>query len=151
MTALRALVVGNIASHRDCWAFRKKLARQVGCSVRTVQRAITEAASLGLIGVARAKRGERPPGLEQEIPCGWSHRWAIGWGKAGAAVKQAISAARARWIVRRSATTSPARECTADVVRPDKRTGRYFASRRRWTPDELDAELERRAREKPPP
>lgn len=155
MTALRALVVGNIASHRDCWAFRKRLADKAGCSVRTVQRAITQAARLGLIGVARARRGEKPPGLETEVPCGWSHRWTIGWGRAGAAVKRAIDAARARWMVRHAAPSSASSSCPTKSC--DGR-GRDAAPARTWTAAELDAELERLAsgegpplRPKPPP
>jgi hypothetical protein len=147
MTTTRALVLGNIGSHRDCWAFRSKLAAKVGCSVRTVQRAITQAASLGLIGVARAKQNEKPPGVDHVVPCGWSHRWVVGWGKAGAAVKVAVDAARARWTLRRvttkldkSCVAKPA-ECRRTSPRPPART---------WTAAEIDAELERAARDAPP-
>jgi hypothetical protein len=151
MTALRALVVGNIASHRDCWAFRKRLASQVGCSVRTVQRAITQAASMGLIGVARAKRGERPPGLDSEVPCGWSHRWIVGFGQAGAAVKRAVDAARARWIARRSVTPTSPGACVSKACRPKMAAPTFRRDKPSWTAEELDRELERLAREKPPP
>jgi hypothetical protein len=135
MTATRALVVGHIASHRDCWAFRRRIAERIGCSVRTVQRAITQALSLGLVGVARAKKTEVPPGLDRPVECGWSHRWTIGWGRAGAAVKHAIETARAKWMVRVAARTT-----TKPADSPKRREARPA---RTWTADELDAELAR--------
>ena len=102
MSLARALVVGQIASFRDCWAFRSKLARLLGVSVRTIQRAISEAKSLGLLKVFRAKPNEKAPELGKVIACGWSHRLTVGWGKAGAAVTEAIEAARLRFIARSS-------------------------------------------------
>ena len=58
----RARVIGNIGSRRDCWAFRKKLAEVVGISVRTVQRAITQAKALGLIEVHPRQRERNAAG-----------------------------------------------------------------------------------------
>lgn len=135
MSATRALVVGQIASFRDCWAFRARLARIVGASVRTVQRAISEAKSLGLIGVARAKQGETAPGLERAVPCGWSHRWTIGRGLALGAVQKAIEAARTKFLRRTS--------LAGGVVR----TSKPPAPSRRWTAEEISRELERRDRD----
>jgi hypothetical protein len=152
MSALRALVLGNVASFRECWAFRSKLAAKAGCSVRTVQRALTQATELGLMGRARAKPNERPPGLDQPLPCGWSHRWIVGWGKAGEAVQRAIDTARARVTLRRATRTvescTPKPKACASV--------RSERAPRRWTAAELDAELAHAAtttpaREKPPP
>jgi hypothetical protein len=153
MSALRALVVGNIASHRDCWAFRAKLAQKVGCSVRTVQRAITQATSLGLIGVARAKPNEKPPGVGHVVPCGWSHRWTVGWGRAGAAVKRAVDAARARFTLRRASRPLPRDACAAKARQCG---GKAPQLGRTWTAAELDAELALVPRtpnvpERPPP
>ena len=155
MSALRALVVGNIASHRDCWAFRAKLAAKTGASVRTVQRAITQAAALGLIGVARSKPNEKPPGLATIVPCGWSHRWTVGWGKAGAELKRAVDAARLRFTLRRATRAAPPAPCD---VKPKPCSQRSPHGARKWSAAELDAELERLAelapappREKPPP
>jgi hypothetical protein len=122
--------MGHIASRRDGWFFRSTIAAAVRCSIRTVQRAITEARSLGLLGVARGKKGETPPGADGPIPCGWSHRWTIGWGRAGAEIKRLVAAARLAWITR--STT---------------RKGATLAPRRRsMTPEELDAELARTPR-----
>lgn len=159
LSPMRALVVGSIASYRECWAFRKKIAARVGCSIRTVQRALTQARAEGLIGLARAKKDERPPGVDRNgkpfepMPCGWSHRWVIGWGAAGKAVADAVHAAKARWLVKHAA---PQR--VPAPVRSEALKGRYAPApvrteyqRRSWTASELDAELERLAREKPPP
>jgi hypothetical protein len=158
MAPLRAFVVGEIGSFRDCWEFRAKIAKVVGCSVRTVQRAITQAKSLGLIGVARAKKTEIPPGGSRPIECGWSHRWTIGWGKVGRVVDEAIAAARARWITRSvvaavSAPTSSPQRGDGSSSKTTTNRHRVAASssapKRHWTPEELDAELERRARAGP--
>lgn len=155
LSPLRALVIGTIASFRDCWAFRSKIAEHIGCSTRTVQRAITQAKSEGLIGVARAKQDEKPPNWHSVVPCGWSHRWTIGWGKAGPAAEQAVQAARARWIVRMSVEAmkpapAPA-EASSAAPRPAARPVRPEIQRRRWTAAELEAELERLERQKQPP
>lgn len=159
LTSLRALVVGNIASFRDCWAFRSKLARQVGCSVRTVQRAITQARAEGLLGVARAKRGECPPSWPKPVECGWSHRWTVGWGKAGAAVKQAVEAARARFMVRAAVHLPEKQHVTLSVKDPAKTGPKWKVAPdgREWrskTTEEIQRELDEalaRVPEKPPP
>lgn len=162
MSVLRSLVVGQIASFRQCWAFRRKLAEKVGCSVRTVQRAITQAKAEGLLGTARAKPHEIPPGRDAQGPvaCGWSHRWIIGWGKAGTAVRDAVAAAKARWLVKVATSTedppgslykSP-EPAEAPRRRPSARPSRPEYQRRRWTPEELELELEREAaRRRGPP
>ncbi len=154
LSPLRALVIGSVASFKECWTFRKKLAEKAGCSVRTVQRALTQAREEGLIGVARAKKNEVPPNWPHgPVTCGWSHRWVIGWGKAGEAVKDAVHAAKARWLVKHA---TPARVPTAPPVPSERIQGRATTrrsrpeyQRRTWTAEELDAELERLA--KPPP
>jgi hypothetical protein len=103
LSVARARVVGNIGSMRDCWAFRNSIAKIVRVSVRTVQRAITQAKELGLIEVHRAKKKEVPPGLENPLPCGWSHRWATSRGMGNARAQEAIAAARIRAAMRRAA------------------------------------------------
>lgn len=155
LTPTRALVVGTIASFKDCWAFRSRIAKRIGCSVRTVQRAITQARSEGLIGVARAKKGECPPNWKKPVECGWSHRWTIGWGKAHTAVKAAVEAARARWLVRYAAHVPERSHATLHVKDPAKTGPRWklSASGREWrsmTVEEKTAELERALELKPP-
>jgi hypothetical protein len=125
-----------------------------------VGRAIRQAKELGLLGTARAKKDEVPPGCSKPMPCGWSHRWIVGWGKAGQAVDDAVHAARARWLVKHAA---PEKMTTAGGLHPRPvghqygqataggvpRAKRTPNQARKWTAAELDAELERL--KKPPP
>ena len=161
LSPMRALVIGSVASFKECWAFRRKLAAQVGCSIRTVQRALTQAREEGLIGVARAKKTDVPPNWKHgPIACGWSHRWVIGWGKAGQAVADAVHAAKARWLVKHalatprvSQTSAPPADNQVDpAISRRAATGpRAEYARRKWTAQELDAELELLERAKKPP
>lgn len=153
LSPMRALVVGSIASFKECWAFRRTLARHVGCSVRTVQRAMTQAKAEGLLGTARAKKTEVPPNWAHgPVTCGWSHRWIIGWGKAGEAVKDAVAAAKARWMVK---VAAPVKMTTGPTVSPKGATYKPPPTpnqRRSWTAAELDEELAKlEALKKPPP
>jgi len=135
---MRALVIGSVASFKECWAFRRKLAAKVGCSVRTVQRALTQARSEGLIGLARAKKDEVPPGWQHgPVTCGWSHRWVMGWGKAGEAARDAVHAAKARWFVKHTLSSMPPKVAGAATETGKPRTYKP----RPMTPDELDADL----------
>lgn len=151
LSPLRSLVIGSVASFKECWTFRRKLAAHVGCSVRTVQRALTQAKAEGLINTARAKKTDIPPNWQHgPVTCGWSHRWVIGWGKAGEAVKEAVNQAKARWFVRQTMHERKPTRSTVDQVAPKppvKQRTEY--QRRSWTAEELDAELARL--EKPPP
>lgn len=151
LSPLRSLVIGTVASFKECWMFRRNLAKHVGCSVRTVQRALTQAKAEGLLGTARAKKTETPPNWEHgPVTCGWSHRWVIGWGQAGKAVADAVHAAKARWMVKQAAPVRKPGGPTVDPLpTPPPRWKNAF---HRWTPAELDAELDKLAkREKPPP
>jgi len=138
MSAGRSLIVGCIASFKQGWVFRRTLAKHTGVSVRTVQRGITQARGLGLLGTARAKPNEIPPGCKEPVRCGWSHRWIVGWGLAVERAKEAVERAR----LRRLAKSMP-------EVTSANRTPRTPAQRRTWIPEELDAELERLT-QKPP-
>jgi DNA-binding transcriptional MocR family regulator len=153
LSPLRSLVIGTVASFKDCWTFRRNLAKQVGCSVRTVQRALTQARSEGLIGVARAKKTEVPPNWQHgPVTCGWSHRWVIGWGKAGEAVKEAVEAAKARWFVRHSMAPKPPAPASYMTPAAKSVAPRSEFSGLRMTAAQIDAELERLdALKKPPP
>ena len=149
ISAARALVIGCIASFREGWMFRKNLADHTGLSVRTVQRAITQAKDFGLIGVARAKKNEIPPGMDRPLPCGWSHRWVVGWGQAAAAAKTAIANCRLARIVKAAARATVAKPKTDEAPGP-MQGPREQRPPRQWTVAELDAELERLARAKGP-
>lgn len=156
MSITRALVIGEIATYRDCWRFRKTIARVIGCCIRTVQRAITQAKELGLLGVHRAKKGEIPPRSPDDpnagkpIECGWSHRFTVGRGLAGRALAVAIEAARAKWITRQVV------RATSSVPLPKRNAPAAASSvapspKRRLTAEQIDAELARRDAERPPP
>lgn len=135
MSLARSWIVGGIASFRDAWLFRSALARFFRLSIRTVQRAITEAHDLGLIGKARSKPNEIPPGANTPIPCGWSHRWTVGWG-------MAVEVARAE-----IARTRLARIVKAQTKRPE--APRYPARKTQWSPEEIQAVIDSQVRQPP--
>lgn len=139
MTTTRSLVVGCVASFRDCWAFQSKIAARLSCSVRTVQRALRQARELGLIECHRSKRNEKAPGLDTVVPCGWSHRWAIGWGLAKEAAAAAVNVARAMRLVPALFVSKKRRKPAEPPPRP-----------KRWTVEEIEAELARRQSQAPP-
>lgn len=142
MNSARATVAAFVASFRDCWAFRRLIARTLRLSVRTVQRALTQAQDLGLLRTARAKKGEVPTGARGPIDCGFSHRWTIGWGIAGKRaaekIRNAVEAARMRRVLRVVVPGATAKH--ARVIAPKPPT---VNQRRTWTAEELDAELAR--------
>jgi len=137
LTAARALVIANVASFKDCWTARKKLAVYARTSLSTVQRALNQAAELGLIGKARAKLGEQLPGLPQPQTCGYSHRWTIGRGMAAGAAMAAIAAARVAKIVNRA----PQKPKPQPVILQPKAPKPEQRAQRRYTAAELEAEL----------
>ncbi len=143
LTVLRARIVAHIASFKDGWIFRRRLAKTEGCSVRTVQRAITQAREEGLLGVARAKQGEKPPGAAGTFACGWSHRWIIGRGRAAAAALAAVAAAKLAWLARTAAKPpAPQQRCApAACAGKAPPTGQRRPPARRWTADEIDQAL----------
>lgn len=153
LSAGRALVLGCIASFRDGWAFRATLAEHTGLSVRTVQRAITQGKEEGLIGVARAKKDEIPPGATEPLRCGWSHRWTIGWGQAYEAAKAAVANTRLARMVKAAirGESKPTPKAEPSVPAGPMQGPRQERPTRKWTLAELDAELERLARVKAPP
>lgn len=158
MSLARSWVIGGIASFKDAWLFRLKLARWFRCSVRTIQRAITEGKELGLIGVARCKQGEIPPGAQTAIPCGWSHRWTVGWGKAVDVARSEIAQTRfariMKALAKRPAPPAPPvypkrkTQFTAEEIQTviDSQSGecKDYGTRQprsRWTTEQIDAEL----------
>lgn len=132
MSAARSLVLGCVASFKQCWAFRRTLAEHTGLSVRTVQRALTQGRELGLCGMARAKPNEVPPGRKEPVRCGWSHRWVVGWGLALERAKEAVEKARLKRAVKMA--------CQPSQGVPQKKPN---PRQRRYTADELAEELAR--------
>lgn len=147
LSAARSLVLGCIASFKQCWSFRTTLAAHTGVSVRTVQRAITQAKSEGLLGTARAKRDEVPPGRKEPVSCGWSHRWIVGWGEAVGAAKAAVDRARMKRLARQVVLTPQA---TRSVRPKNPRQRRYTVAEMEAELLRYEAELAQRHPEKPP-
>lgn len=128
MPTKRAIAVAAICSFRDGWIFRESVAEFAGCCIRTVQRGISQAVLLGILGRARAKKREIPPGMDRPLKCGWSHRWLIGAGMDAVHAIAARSAARMTQIARTAA-------------RSTKSLGTAVRARARMTADQLDAAL----------
>lgn len=147
LTELRAQVVGQISSFTDGWVFRRRLAELLDCSVRTVQRAITQAKAEGLLGVARAKRSDIPPGAREPLPCGWSHRWTIARDLVGAAAAAAIRAARLEQLTR--AATRAAAGTARAIRRREPPTDAQLEQRRQQQRSELAAWSDAHARDGP--
>ena len=151
MSPMRALAVAQMASFRDCYAFAKSIAEWVGCSRRTVQRGAADAKRLGFVASHRAKKNERTPGDPEFgggklIPCGWSHRFVIGRGKAGAARNQAVAEARARWNIRQALRQAEEAAKRAEPKPKFEQTTPQSPRRGRARPRtaaEIDAELAR--------
>ena len=127
---------------------RRKLAQAAGVSVRTAQRAITEFKNAGEIGVARSKKGEVPPGSKTGEPlwCGFSHKWVIGRGMAGRELHQEI--ARRRLLMQQRTALGPTRAAvvTLNVRRQRGAESESLKPRKRWTAEEIDAEIAQRPR-----
>lgn len=134
----RALVAGCVASFRDCWMFQAEIGRFIGKSLRTVQRCLRELANFGFIERHRSKKREVPPGAKGALPCGWSHRWAVGKGLAKAACEAAINVARVLKLIP-GAFSRKRRKPAEPPPRP-----------RRWTVEEIEAELARTHGQAPP-
>jgi hypothetical protein len=126
------MALGVVASFKDGWMFRPKIAAWVGCSVRTVGRSFEQGRSEGLLRTARGKKNEVPPGAKAPLWCGFTHRWLPGWGLAGKAVGVEVAKNKARFLARRVVKSKP-----MPIARAPER--------RRWTAAELDAELDRLA------
>lgn len=97
---------------------------------------------------ARAKQGEAPPGAKAPIDCGFSHRWIIGWGEAGKNAAKRIAAAVERARMRRVLSVVDSKQAARTRRSPMDPKPQTANQRRQWTVEELDAELERIARER---
>lgn len=155
LSELRARIVGHIASYRETWAFASSIAGWVHASRRTVFRALAQAKASGLIGARPLKREEVPAGAQAPISCGGSVRWTIGWGRAAEQAREAVAAARVRWLLRTSGAVPPPRPPTPPGRAAAAATAPTTAERverpeyrRRMTAEEIDAALQA---ERPPP
>jgi hypothetical protein len=138
----RACVVGQIASFKDGWVFRSRLADAVGVCVRTVQRGITQARELGMMRTARSKPRERPPGAGGPLVCGFSHRWILAPAQAAAAAASHLARKVARSLCEAKPATCDGQQRIARPANLAERAARARA--------EL-AELVARWEDDPPP
>lgn len=145
MSALQALALGNVASFDDGWVFRKTIAQHLGCSIKTVQRGLNRGKAEGLLGIARAKKGEIPKGRKHPLNCGWSHRWMIARDMVGNAARAAIAWARAQAIARKQRAV--ARELERRTLQRRDQKRRELTEDDRRELERIDAES--RARELP--
>jgi hypothetical protein len=158
MSVARSLVLGVVASFRDCFMFQRRIAEICGCSVRTVQRALHEGRERAFIECHHSKPNETPPGLARgtRIPCGWSHRWIVGRGLseplrlAARAIKKSARTVvgRAKGTMR---TSTSRRQWTAAEIDAELARRHAVREQSRWTPAEFDAELARRDAARAPP
>lgn len=62
------------------WVFQGTVAKWAKCSLRTVQRAMNEAKTLGIIYSRRSRQGEIPPNGRGPLKCGCAIRTFTAWG-----------------------------------------------------------------------
>lgn len=81
MTWKRAHALAAAASYGEKWyGFQKTVAEWAKCCVRTVQRAVDEAKTLGILHSRRAKKGEILHGMRGYPKCGYAIRTFTAWG-----------------------------------------------------------------------
>lgn len=152
-----ALLFGRLASFngKPFWQLRRTLAALFLVSVRQVTRYFRELVDAGLIVNKPAPIDAIPPGCSRPLPFRVWYKWVVGLPALRQAVKVGSKAAYERWrdrfeasraahvtrsklgaiigsIVSSKAPATAKRATSSDEPRP-----------RRWTPDEIDAELTR--------
>jgi hypothetical protein len=146
-------IIAAYSSFRDGWMFRRSMAWWCNCSLSTVGRALAFAERMGLLGRARAKKGEIPAGQKQPFWCGFSHRWTIGRGLSDALAQAEIAAARLKSLVKQAFNRPKAKPKapkppkdreppTVTRERVEMPAGLTLAERAAW----LDAELAKASR-----
>ncbi len=102
MTPGRALSIAHVASRRDNYERARKLARRAGVALRTFQRAIAQAKSLGFIQTFMGGKTERPPGAKEPHVIRWCHRITVGRGLPPEERVPVVQRARLTWNIRLS-------------------------------------------------
>lgn len=121
MSWKRAWAVACMASiGATTWIFQRSVAKFCGICVRTVQRAVRQAKSWGVLVSRRLRRGERPDGARSPITCGGAMRRFVAWGQPKARQLALWAKYRIRWfhrleaiaaaIARKNAATAAERE-----------------------------------------
>jgi hypothetical protein len=117
MSWKRAYIIACAASQgKVCWAFQSTLAKYTGYSVRTVQRAFSQAKRLGLIVSRRLRRGEQPDGANGPITCGGALRRFVSWGLTARRMVGLCLKYAQRWIYRQQAQADRAERQRAEVA-----------------------------------
>ena len=81
MSRPRAWALACYASYgRKVWTFQSTLAKFTGFCVRTIQRAVRQGKSFGILISKRIKRGETPKGGRGPLRCGAAMKTFVGWG-----------------------------------------------------------------------
>jgi hypothetical protein len=165
-----SLLFGRISSFNGApfWELRCNLARVFGVCPRTISRYFRALVDAGLLVNKPSPLDARHPGLkfDQKLPFRPWYKWAIGLPELREAVKLGSREAYSRWrdgfeqcrqarvtraklgavigaiVGRKSSHPQPraAGSCAASTAPP-----------RRWSPAEIEAELDRRTSEQPPP
>lgn len=124
------IVYAELVSHgKNPWLFQSSIAAAVGCAVRTVQRWLRRMRDEGLLQCWRGKKKEIPPGAVKPLKCGFSNRAVTLWNAIGERFEQLRAELAAKAAAKR-----------------DARRARY----RPRTVAEIDAELAKTAKPKPP-
>lgn len=160
-----ALLFGRMTSFngKPFWELRKNLAPLFKVSTRTVTRYFRALVDAGLIVNKPAPLKTIHPGCTKELPFRPWYKWVIGLPALREAVKTGSREAYERWQAKfeqarqENITRSKlgaiigsivSRKPTQNVKRP---TSSDEPSPRRWSPEEIDAELRRTASDAPPP
>lgn len=160
-----SLLFGRMSSYNGTpfWELRKNLGKLFDVSVRTITRYFRELVDAGLIFNKPAPIGAIPPGCREKLHFRPWYKWPVGLPQLRAAVKLQSKEAYEHWrtkfeaqrdqhvtrsklgaiigsIVSSNSTTTANRTTSSTEPRP-----------RRWTREELDAELGKRPVETSPP
>jgi hypothetical protein len=80
--------------------FQQSVSKFTGISRRTIQRAVRQAKSLGVLVSRRLRRGERPQGAHKPITCGGALRRFVAWGLPQSRAEARYAQYAVRWLWR---------------------------------------------------
>ena len=164
-----ALLFGRLCSFngRPFWELRCHLAELFGVSKRSITRYFRALVDAGLIVNKPAPLDAVPPGCKKALPYRPWYKWAIGLPELRKAVKSGSRDAYERWSVafhearKESATRTKLGEIIGSIVakttsskaddRGPKKGSHEPARPRRWSADEIEAELRNSATDSSPP
>lgn len=151
-----ALLFGRMVSYngKPFWQLRRNLGELLGVSTRTITRYFRALVDAGLIVNKPAPIGEIPPGCSKPLPFRPWYKWAIGLPELRQVVKAGSKEAYTRWRdtfeqARQSRVTrSKLGAIIGSIISPKAPTVKRATSSdeqrpRRWSPEEIDAELSR--------